>query len=135
MPAQPFPSRQTYTQYRDAGDASGVAPDGQRSADVGGGGQNQRLLQEVLGETLIRHQENSAQLLEVLRDLKVRHLNDPCDEALFVLIATAVLQHRLGPRSRHLPADLYDEVGRALWTNDESRRRIERFWNSLGAES
>ncbi|QDV45621.1 hypothetical protein Enr13x_55000 [Stieleria neptunia] len=135
MPAQPSPSRQTYTRYRDAGDASDVAPGGGRSAEAAGTGQSQRLLQEVLGETLIRHQENSDQLLEVLRDAKLRHVDDPCDEALFVRIATAVLQHRLGARARQLPADLYDEVGRALWTNDYSRRRIEGFWNSLGAES
>ncbi|PAY21502.1 hypothetical protein CKO51_00060 [Rhodopirellula sp. SM50] len=134
MPAQPSPSRQTYTQYREAGDASGAAPDGERSTEATAASQSQRLLQEVLGETLIRHQENSDQLLEVLRDEKVRHENAPCDEALFVSIATAVLRHRLGPRSRQLPADLYDEVGRALWTNEYSRRRIERFWNSLGAE-
>ncbi|MCS7466691.1 hypothetical protein NZK35_08550 [Stieleria sp. ICT_E10.1] len=135
MPAQPSPSRQTYTQYREAGDASGVAPDHERSTDVTAAGQSQRLLQEVLGETLIRLQENSDQLLEVLRQEKVRRQNAPCDEALFVSIATAVLRHRLGPRSRQLPADLYDEVGRALWTNAYSRQRIERFWNSLGAES
>ena len=137
MPAQPSPSRQNYTRYRQAGDASGVVEGGDRSAggSVAGAGQNQRLLQEVLGETLIRHQENSEQLLEVLRDLGIRHANHPCDEALFVLIATTVLQHRLGVRSRQSPAELYDEVGRALWSHEHSRGRIVRLWNSLGARS
>ncbi|QEF98446.1 hypothetical protein Mal15_24980 [Stieleria maiorica] len=135
MSAQPSPSRGTYTRYRDDDDASRGAqgrPQGQKGLTPT---QNQQLLQEVLGETLVRNQENSQQLLETLRRFRIRHQDHAIDPGLFVLIAKAVLKHRLGVRSRQLPAELYDEVGGALWSNEQSRRRIERLWNSLGAES
>lgn len=127
MFAQPNQSRQTYVQYSDGG--------GTESGDQVRPSVNQRLLQEVLGETLIRNQENSEQLIETLRRFCQQHSPHPFDEALLVMIAEEVLRHRLGERSRQLPRDLYNEVGRALWVNDESRKRIERFWNALGADS
>ncbi|WP_182870517.1 hypothetical protein [Stieleria mannarensis] len=136
MSAQPSPSRGTYTRYRDDDDASRGAQGGQqRQTPSQTPSQNQRLLQEVLGETLVRSQEDSRQLLDALRKFHRRHQDHAIDPGLFVLIAKAVLKHRLGARARHLPAELYDEVGGALWSHEHSRRRIERLWNSLGAES
>ena len=143
MFAQPSQSSETFTRYRDDVEPSGepiengapsqgVKESSTTASPMSG---NQRLLQEVLGETLIRNQENPDQLVQVLRDFKDQHRNDEIDVALFVLIAREVLRHRLGERARKLPDDLFDEVGRALWANQDSRNRIQRFWNSIGATS
>ena len=135
MVAQPSQSSKTYTRYRDDDDSkSGLESGGDRSAEAASQlSQSQRLLQEVLGETLIRNQENPGHLVQILQDFRRQHLDHEIDHALFVMIAREVLRHRLGERSLKLPADLYEEVGRALWSNDESRQRVHRFWNSLGA--
>ena len=135
MFAQPSQSPETYTRYRDdeetsSGRDSGNAPQTKGSSDLS---ENQALLQEVLGETLIRNQENSGQLIEALRSYRQQHAELPCDQSLFVMITREVLRHRLGERFGKLPTDLFEEVGRALWTNEGSRKRVERFWNSLGA--
>lgn len=152
MFAHPSRSSQTYNRYRDAGSGDDAgdtgASDDAGNNDRGGSGagsrpverrqapgRNHQLLQEVLGETLIRNQEDTDQLIQTLLDLKNCRNQHTTDEELFVLITREVLKHRLGDRSRKLPADLHKEVGRALWTNDKSRQRIERLWVSLGAEN
>lgn len=148
MFAQPSQSSETYTRYRDDADSgrdsegNDVEQSAERSASLTSAAgsasapatsENQRLLQEVLGETLIRNQENSDQLVQVLREFQRQHRRHDFDEALFVLIARQVLRHRLGDRAGKLPVDLFNEIGRALWSNQDSRERVRRFWSSLGA--
>ena len=135
MFSKPSPSRETFTRYRES---DAVESDREKTSiasksDGPAINSNQQLLQEVLGETLVRNQENSDQLVDALRSFRQRHQSHVCDETLFSLIVREVLRHRLGQRSGKLPADLFDEVGRALWSHDESRQRIERFWGALGA--
>ena len=134
MFAQPSPSRETYTCYSD-GESVDQGEVSQGEVSQGKGGSNQELLAAVLGETLIRNQENSEQLVASLRLFCQQHAEAVLDESLFVLLAKEVLRHRLGAQSSSLPSELYDEVGRALWANAESRTRVERFWKSLGEET
>lgn len=137
MFAQHSRSSNTYTHYREAESSDQAAGDGKAAAPAAANqpSPSQQLLQEVLGETLVRNREHPGQLVQVLRALHGQYADHECDEALFTLIAREVLRHRLGPRSSKLPKDLYDEVGRALWTNENSRGRVQRFWDSLGAET
>jgi hypothetical protein len=140
MFAEPSKPRETTTRYRDVdGDGDGSNPGSLSRPAVGPNQETiystQQLLQEVLGETLIRNQENSDQLVQTLRAFQKQQTESECDEALFVQIVRQVLRHRLGERAGKLPGDLFEEVGRAMWTNDGSRLRVIRFWTSLGADA
>ena len=143
MFAQPSQSAETYTRYRESSDGEGGAGevnarDGlatQENDAAPESSSSQLLLQEVLSETLVRHQENAEQLVDALRCFHDQHSDQTCDEQLFVLIVREVLRHRLGQRAAKLPKDLFDEVGRALWANEQSRQRVQQLWESLGAGS
>lgn len=93
-----------------------------------------KLLEEVLCETLNRSRESGVQLIESLRRWKDTQVDHAMDQEWFIELARHVLSHRLGQTGTQLPGDLYVEVGRALWRNDVSRRRVQRFWQALGAE-
>ncbi|MDM4016155.1 hypothetical protein [Roseiconus lacunae] len=95
---------------------------------------NQQLLNDVLGETLARHQEDGGSLIDALEQLRGSCDGRRCDESLFVEIARQVLRHRLGDRFRRLPQDAFEEVGRAFWNNEQSRERIQQFWSTLGID-
>ncbi len=137
MFSQPSQPSQTYTRFREGEDPE---PESGRqestpaaSTPPASTSANQRLLQEVLGETLLRSQEHPGKLIEHLKAIQQEHAGAMVDEQLYVLIAREVLRHRLGTRCQELPADLHEEIGRALWTNESSRDRIRRFWDALGA--
>lgn len=138
MSAQPSQSSETYTRYREADGSDQESEKDRNTAGRRGSrsepqpSSSQQLLQEVLGETLIRNQENTQQLVDQLRCFRREHAGESCDLELFVAIAREVLRHRLGVRSRKLPDELYDEVGRALWSNEHSRKRVEGLWEKLG---
>ncbi|MCC9602674.1 hypothetical protein LOC67_19155 [Stieleria sp. JC731] len=109
----------------------------EKAADISGFelSKNQQLLNDVLGETLARHQEDSTSLIDALVRLRQTRVDQPCDELLFVEIARQVLEHRLGERCARLPRDCFAEVGKAFWNNDQSRHRIQHFWSTLGADN
>ena len=137
MFAQPSQSAESRTYYRESDESDRGQVD-DRAPKVGSDDEpspHQQLLQEVLGETLIRNQENPEQLIESLHRFREEHATKPCDETIFTELVRAVLRHRLGQRVQKLPADLFEEVGQALWSNEHSRQRVQRLWQSLGAES
>ena len=122
-----------YTRYRDFDD--GASPSDNGGPESQPKPSHNELLQEVLGETLVRSRECPEELVAALREYYDRHPERVCNEELFADIVREVLLHRLGRRTNKFPADLFDEVGRALWTNDDSRTRVERLWNSLGTNA
>ena len=125
---------EVYIHYRDDDDEGNRGGD-DRSKNSPRPSINEQLLQEVLGETLNRSRECPEELVDALRNYYSRHRTRACDEELFADIVREVLRHRLGRRTNKFPADLFDEVGRALWSNDDSRARVERLWNSLGTNA
>ncbi|OYP35470.1 hypothetical protein [Rhodopirellula sp. MGV] len=120
---QPQPDPQPETQFEDQ-----RAPETPKAV-------NQQLLNDVLGETLARHREDGSKLIDALVRLRQTKTDQPCDESLFIEIAEQVLQYRLGEQCRRLPREAFEEVGRAFWNSDPSRKRIQQFWSNLGNDN
>ena len=139
MPARHSDAKQTYTRYRETDRHDRADATGERQSPPARPADSQRvtseLLQEVLGETLSRGQENCEQLVAVLREFRSSRGRQPMDQELCIEVARQVLKHRLARQYAKLPADLFEEVGQALWNNDLSRQRIERLWCSLGDQT
>ncbi len=92
---------------------------------------SQQLLAEVLGETLIRHQEDPNILVHSLQQWYQAQVDPHFDADVFPELIRHVLHHRLGERATRLPAELFSEVGLAIWNNEESRQRVQQLWDDL----
>ncbi|MEO1618684.1 MAG: hypothetical protein AAFV88_22735 [Planctomycetota bacterium] len=112
--------------------AGPVAPPGEQ-ATVLADSEMSSVLREVLGETMIRDQENVGQLIGALVHLRERSSAGGCDASILKQMIRVVLRHRLGESYQKLPDDLFVEVSQSLWEHESSRHRVERLWNSLGA--
>lgn len=100
-----------------------------------------QLLREVLGETLSRSREDADGLVLAIRDWKSTLPSPPqggsavLDADLFAALVGVVLRQRLGDKADKLPEKLRQEVGDVLWSDPDSRQRIERLWVSVDATS
>ncbi|TWT82324.1 hypothetical protein CA13_37860 [Planctomycetes bacterium CA13] len=90
-----------------------------------------QLLAQVLGETLSRRHEDPDTLLQWLCQWRTTLSNIAFGPELCELLVEQVLQYRMGADSGRIPIPLRQNVAAALWNDPESRRRIDRLWQSL----
>ncbi|MEL6110007.1 MAG: hypothetical protein AAFU85_28680 [Planctomycetota bacterium] len=103
------------------------------SAQASSASDSRRMLEEVLGETLLRRQESVGELRRVLLEFRDRLGREELVEDDFPLLIREVLGCRLSKQAKRLPDDLFQEVGGALWSHEPSRQRVFQLWHSLEA--
>ena len=113
--------------------ATRSADDSVAAKQAAGVSASKRMLDEVLGETLLRRQECSEELLRVLARWRSQLGRDELAEDDFPILIREVLAYRLSAKAKKLPDDLFQEVGGALWAHEASRERVFQLWQSLEA--
>ena len=91
----------------------------------------EELLSHVLTETLERQREDPSVLVAVIRDWRATLEDDSFCETMCQRLVGQVLGHRLGGVSQDLPQQMFEEIGAILWSNSESRLRVQRLWESI----